>query len=474
MRIHLGIYCKLTLYLATLLLAPILRAYPADESQSFQSYYEKATAYLQQNNFDQAKTYFKQALSLKPNDLQAQFYLAYALIKQDKKEEACSYYNNILVAYPWCTQARYNMAHTLKNLGKMEQAATHYQTVIEQEPDNSFAHFGLAQCYLARGNFEKGWPLFEWRGNDIKQFNHDIAALKKCIEEKKDLSGKRILLRTEWGLGDTMQFIRFAKPLKERGATVIMQAYKELKQLFSLYPCLDQVITVGEAFPAHDTQIPLLSLPLILNVSFESLESDQPYLYADASLIKQWKTKLDPPKSYSSAQSGMLKIGICWQGTGDNNVSPSLNKNIPLNIFAPLAEHPKIHLYCLQKVNGLEEMTALPSTFKLHLFDDDFDQTHGRFMDTAAVMHHLDLVITVDTSIGHLAGALGVPVWLMLPHKTDWRWYLSKHHSTDQEEWEESLWYPSMRLFRQEEPGNWEGVMQNIVKNLQEIYLSKN
>ena len=431
------------------------------ELTSFEDFYTNATAYLHEKKFEQAETYFTKALELNPHDLQTQFFLAASLHQQDKKVQACNLYKAIIARYPSCTPVIYNLAHALKELGNMEESAHNYTIVIQREPTNTSAHLGLAQCYLALGNFEQGWPHFEHRGPDIQQFKNNIETLKNLVDSKKTLANKRILLRTEWGIGDAIQFIQFAQKLKNKGAIIIMQARKELKSLFSLCPYIDEVVGVGEAFPAHDLQIPLLSLPYIVQLSIRSVENQQPYFYADEALVTAWKKKFN--------NNATFKIGLCWQGNGSPDSPPSLQKNIPLKELAPLAKLPTLSLYSLQQIKGLEELESLPETFELNLFDESFDKVNGRFMDTAAVMKNLDLVVTIDTSIAHLAGALGVPVWLLLPYRTDWRWYLSQ--TIDDTEY--SLWYPTMRLFRQPKPGDWKSVIEDVISNLKQCLAMK-
>lgn len=382
-------------------------------------------------------------------NLQNDFERAFTLNKQGDIVAASTLYRTITSQYPLCTQAIYNFAHTLKDLGDMQEAISAYKKVIEQEPSHAFAHVGMAQCYLSLGDYKNGFDLFEWRSSAIKDFKHDIEKLKKLVSSNADLTGLKILLRGEWGLGDNIQFIRFALPLKKRGAKILIQSYPALKQLFSLCPFLDHVFSVGDEFPSHDIQIPLLSLAYVCDATTDNLVTTLPYLVADQDLVKKWQRELIKDANFT--------VGICWSGNGDKDAPPLLNKNIPVDQFAPLMQLPNVSVYCLQQPSENHQTLV-----GLHAFDENFDKTRGQFMDTAAVMKNLDLVITIDTSIAHLAGALNVPVWALLPHRTDWRWMIDGTTSP---------WYPSMKLFRQPTPGAWNAVIEEVIKEIKGLTL---
>jgi len=382
-------------------------------------------------------------------NLSTDFFHAYNLNKEGKIKEASELYRSIVKANPWCTQALYNFAHTLKDLGDIPQAIEAYKKVISEEPDNNFARLGLAQCYLSQGNLSQGFELFEFRASDIALFKSHISYLKNQIKNKISLHGIKILLRSEWGLGDCIQFIRFAKQLKDLGATIIVQAYPAVHKLFNLCPYIDTVISVGDAFPDHQAQIPLLSLPYILESNLNQINISNPYIYADPTLSELWKKKL--------MHDTNLKIGICWCGNGDKNAPPLLNKNILLEQLKPLFDLKNVSIYALQRSETQEQNIE---SFNLILFDEHFDQRNGRFMDTAAIMNSLDLIITIDTSIAHLAGAMQRPVWVMLPYHADWRWMEKRN---------DSPWYASMKLFRQPEPGDWQAVVKEMCNRIQNL-----
>jgi hypothetical protein len=227
-----------------------------------------------------------------------------------------------------------------------------------------------------------------------------------------------------------------------------------------LCPYIDSVISTEDPLPAFDVQAPLMSLPHILKTKIETIPLEIPYIFADENLTEYWKEKLSQDKNF--------KVGVCWQGNS-NYSTPLLRatvalKSIEAQQFAPLCTVPGVSLYSLQKTTGTDQLENLPKHMKLITFDDTFDQAHGRFMDTAAVMKNLDLIITVDTSISHLSSAMGIPTWVMIPNPPDWRWMINRN---------DTPWYPDMRLFRQPTPGDWDSVLKTITQELQKKVADK-
>jgi len=244
-----------------------------------------------------------------------------------------------------------------------------------------------------------------------------------------------------------MQFVRYAQLVKDCGAQVVVQTLSPLKKLFSLCPYIDAVISHKDPIPHADFQISLMSLPHRFDTQVDTIPNETPYLYADEQLIQDRSSIFD---------SEHLNIGICWQADLSNDAQrpPLARRTVPLNLFAELAAIPNIRLFNLQK--GDEESVG-KIKFDLQSFGPDFDNANGRFMDTAAVIKNLDLVITVDTSIAHLAGSLGVKTWVLLPFKSDWRWMTEQ---TD------SPWYPNMQLYRNKKTTDWNSVIKNIILDL--------
>jgi len=397
---------------------------------------------------------YRHALNCNPNHVGLMVELANMLNILGQYDEALELYIHALEINPNLHVALYNFGFTLKKLGRIQESIAIQKRTIEQKPDYANAHFSLSLSYLTLGNFKRGWQEYEWRW---ATYNESPKKFDCPVWNGSNPAGKTILLYAEQGLGDTFQFVRYAKVLKEKGATVILQTQNALATLFEQCPYIDTVIKrTHPAAPAADFHTALMSLPLLCKTELHSVPADIPYLYADQALVNYWHKKL--------ANDPHFKIGLCWQG---NMQYPTASlrrtvaeKSIPVNYFGPISQLQGVSLYSLQKINGTKQLDTLDNTLVIQTFGPDFDESNGRFMDTAAIMKNLDLVITVDTAIAHLAGALGTPVWVLLPQIADWRWMLER---TD------SPWYPTMHLFRQDESGNWEALIERIVQELQSI-----
>jgi len=413
------------------------------DSSYTKAHFNVARAARQLGNTDHAIIAYQNTIALDSSHLNAHFELATLYAEQHKYEQAEQLYKQVLTLDPNCIDGLRNLAHLLRYQGKMSEAISYYKKALIKQPNESHLHYGLSECYLMQGNYQDGFKEFEWRwkrGVDTRNFTNKLW-------QGESLHGKTIIVRAEYGQGDTIQFIRFAKQLKEMGAYIIVETQHTLMNLLSFCPYVDEIIPVQEEnpqLPAHDYQIPIMSLPDHLGITLENIPTD-PWLHADPRLVYYWREKLKDDHNF--------KIGICWEGSPYyEQFKPIFSrKAMKLEHFIPLAQLPQVSLYSLQKMNGLEQLhnTAISITTY-----NDFDHTHGRFMDTTALIMNLDLVITVDTSVAHIAGALGKPVWVLLPFVADWRWL---------QEQNDSPWYPSMKLFRQPVPGDWQSVIQQIV-----------
>lgn len=371
--------------------------------------------------------------------------LAYQAIQNDQLETALMLYKKIMSIDASDSNVYYNCGYIYTRLNDNAQAIAHYLETLKRTPSNSHAKLGLSKALLACGEFQTAWPLFEHRFSDPELMQRAFGYTNISLDQ---YAGKRILLRSEWGLGDMMHFVRYAKLLHQQGAHVIVQAFDPLIHLFRLCPYIDQVISVGDPIPSNDLQIPMMSLPMLFKTTVDTVPAPIPYLFADAQLIEQWKNTLAHDKQY--------KIGICWHAKPiylEDHITT--RRSIPLTLFAPLMQLPA-SLYSLQKEHGMEE--SLPG---LSIMPLDFDQTNGRFMDTAGLIMNMDLIISADTSIVHLAGALGKEVWVLLPFASEWRWLPGVQGYETR-----TAWYPSMRLFRQKRAGDWRSVIDEIKTEL--------
>lgn len=327
-------------------------------------------------------------------------------------------------------------------LGRLEEAEREYLDLVKLKPDDAELHKNLSMILLARGEFERGWQEYAWRQ---KGGEFGVPSLPGPQWNGASLNGRTILLLAEQGLGDTIQFIRYAALLKKNyDCHVVAAVQKPLLRLLADVAGVDEWGARGEALPHYDVWVPMLSLPSLLGQhDVSEMPRASAYLQADEVLVEKWRQKLAP--------LGGFRIGIAWQG--NPGMDTDRFRSIPLREFHPLGKISGVTLISLQRGFGTEQLAALGGKMEIHTLGEDLDTASGPFMDTAAVMKNLDLVITSDTAVAHLAGALGVPVWIVLTLVPDWRWFLGR---------DDSPWYPSARLFRQDEPGNWRAIFLKI------------
>jgi len=367
------------------------------------------------------------------------------LLKVGKPEESLESCLKALTLKPQFLGALHNLGSALQAQGELEEAAECFQKALRLDPNHAKTHLNQASLMLVQGDFERGWEEYEWRWKTGQLPKREFREPRWMGEP---LSGRTILLHAEQGLGDTLQFIRYAALVKRLGARVVVECQKPLVKLLSRSQGIDQLAAQGDDVPHFDVHAPLLSLPRILRTTVNSIPADVPYLFADPGLVDDWRERL-------KEQSG-LRIGMNWHGRAGDGMFR--RRDIPIECLAPIAQMPGARLVSLQKGDGRKELAG--AGFPIFDPGDDVDTVHGPFMDTAAIIMNLDLVITSDTSVPHLAGALGVPVWVALPFVPDWRWLLNR---------QDSPWYPTMRLFRQKARGDWTTVFEEIHSALCEL-----
>jgi tetratricopeptide (TPR) repeat protein len=413
------------------------------EPQFAEAHNNLGSALLDLKRIDEAIAALQRALDLNPRYAKAMNGLGAAQRALEQIPEAIATFRQTIELDPQLAEAHTNLGSSLQELGQIDEAAACFRRAIELKPESSEAHFGLSTVLLLRGDFAAGWPEYEWRLKGKDQPKRD---LRSPLWDGGDLKGRSILLLSEQGMGDTLQFIRYAKIVKERGAIVTLGCPQPLVRLLSTCPYLDRVASElsQEGFDCH---APLMSLPHLLGDTLETIGGEVPYLFADPELIALWRERL--------ADHPGLKVGINWQG--NPKYAGDRQRSIPLTQFEPLARVPGVTLVSLQMGFGVEQIAQVADRFTVSTLGDDVDRTRGAFMDTAAVMKCLDLIITSDTATPHLAGALGVPVWMAVPFAPDWRWLLER---------EDSPWYPTMRLFRQPARGDWDSVFRRLATEL--------
>ena len=378
---------------------------------------------------DEAVACYRRALALNPDSPVTHYNFGMALSDQDLLADAVASYRRALALRP-------EYPDPLNNQGELHEAAACYRRALELKPDFAACRLNLGVLRLLRGDFARGWPEYEsrWPAGKVAARN-----FRQPLWDGRPLEGKTILLHAEQGFGDTIQFIRYAPLVKQRGARVIVECQKPLVRLLTPWPQIEQLVPQAEPLPAFDVHAPLLGLPGIFQTSLEKIPAGAAYLFAAPDLIERRREEL-------SALGG-FKIGIVWHGNPQQENNRA--RSIPLRCFEALAGLPGVRLVSLQKGPGAEQLQDAAGRFPIH---EAGSRLHD-FMDTAAVIMNLDLVIGCDTAVAHLAGALGASVWVALCYIPDWRWLLDRDYCP---------WYPTMRLFRQKKPGDWPGVFAAI------------
>jgi len=365
-------------------------------------------------------------------------------------KQALAVYNLLLSYLPDSYALSHNAGKTYYELNQPEQAITCYQKAITLRPTSPALYLDYATACLAAGDYKNGWSAYEWRWQlpEKQAIRNRYPLWEGC-----PIGGKTILLHCEGSLGDALQFVRYAQLVKKLDVTIIVRTLSPLKPLLSCCPYIDHVISDNDPLQPVDVHTSLMSLPHIFTTTVDTIPVKIPYLFPDETLVSNWQNKLKHDRNF--------KIGICWQADPQNDAQrPAIaQRSVPLALFEQLTQLPNSSLYSLQKISGLEQIDDKRMQWLINYCDDTFDTNHGRFMDTAALIQNLDLIISVDTSIAHLAGALGKPTWVILPWKSDWRWLINR---------DDCPWYPTVRLFRKQQDDDWQAVIKEIVTMLKE------
>jgi tetratricopeptide (TPR) repeat protein len=385
-----------------------------------------------------------QALARTGTNARLLFSRANTLQQLGRFDDALACFEAVLELQPADTTGWILRGGALQHLMRFDEAVQCHRRLQELEPKNSHGYGEEAYCQLLMGNFSEGWRKYEYRWLDANTARGRRHADRPFWSGRESVAGKTVLLHFEQGLGDTLQFCRYAELIESRGASVVLEVQASLKEIVATMPGERQVIAVGDPLPEFDLHCPLLSLPLVFETDLQSIPAPVPYLFADAARAAQWKLRLQ-----EHAPLPRLKVGIAWSGNASHN--DDMNRSIRFSSFAPLQELDLTLISLHQEVRE-RDTAALAQSGIVH-----FGAELRDFADTAALIEDLDLVISVDTSVAHLAGALGKPVWVLLPRLPDWRWMLDR---------DDSPWYPSARLFRQGKPGNWLEVIERVAHEL--------
>jgi hypothetical protein len=437
-------------------------------------HYHLGTALLGLKLYQQAEPHLRRALALRPNDPATLNNLGNVVAAVGKHEDAIQCFRQVLAIQSRFAPAHYNLGQSLAALDRLEEAVVSFGAALENasgaDPDrlaDVYASLGealvglrryddaLAACRamsglrpeLARwnaslallllGRFAEGWAKYEGRWHVA---DHDRPREDARIPDLAEVAGKRILLTCEQGHGDIFQFARYAPLLGRHGARVNLQVYVEQKELMQTMEGVETIIAMGEKEPPVDIVTPLLSLPLMFGTELDSIPAEVPYLHAPPARLEAWQERLGPRKQ--------PRIGLTWWGS-----QHIPKRSLSIDALLPVLLLPGIEIHVLQKDLPPEQRAWLAT----HPLVIDHGDELRDYADTAALISLLDLVVTIDTSVAHLAGALGKPVWIMLQYSADWRWLLDR---------DDSPWYPTARLFRQHRRGDWNGVVADVATEI--------
>ncbi|MGJ3254666.1 MAG: tetratricopeptide repeat protein [Elainellaceae cyanobacterium] len=399
-------------------------------------YNNLGVALKSENRYAEAIAYYQQALIHNPNYADTHYNLANALRDQAQFEDAVHHYQHAISIRSDYVDAWNNLANVFKDVNQIDEAIACYRHALSLNPNHASAHHNLGYALLVSGDLAAGFAEYEWRWQ-VKGFKPPRSC-PQPVWDGSDLTGKTILLHTEQGFGDTIQFIRYAALVADRGGTVIVECRTPLARLLKTASGVHQVVSRTSSPPDFDVHAPLMSVPHILGTTLDTVPNEVPYLHLSN---RQSGSLRVPPDSG-------LKVGMVWAGSPTHK--NDRNRSCPFAYVWSLLRTPGVHFYSLQTGDRAGDIARFCDH---HWPLEDLSDRLDDFADTARAIAQLDLVITVDTAVAHLAGALGKPVWILLPYAPDWRWMLDR---------DDSPWYPTARLFRQPEPGDWASVFAHL------------
>jgi tetratricopeptide (TPR) repeat protein len=395
-----------------------------------------------QGRIDEAVACYRKALELEPGQPEALRNYALAAGNPAQLREAMEGFERHLATHPRDAQAQAQLAHLYVRVGRPEQALAAYEQAIALEPEQAEFHFGRSQVLLLLGRYAEGWREYEWRWR-MERFNRIMFRFPQPRWDGRKL--ETLLVHGEPGFGDMFQFVRYVTLAAERCARVVVECHPALAALIADVAGVSQVVREGEPLPAFDAHIPLIALPGLFDAPTDAITWRGPYIEADPQRVQQWAGLV------AAAGARKRKVGLVW--TGDPSNAGNRERSVTLEQLAGLASVPDVTFFSLQKGGQPVPAGAVPQGM------DFRDLTGGirDFSDTAALLTQLDLVITVDTGVAHLAGAMGRPTWVLLPFSAPWRYHAGRR---------DNPWYPGMQLFRQEVDGDWSQPLQQLAQAL--------
>lgn len=421
--------------------------------------------------YAEANACYLKALAINPHSAAVLTNLANNLLDLGSVDEALAAIQRALALEPNFYQVRKTLAVILHEEGRLVEAISQLEIALQLDPGSASARFNMALCLLALGDFKLGWQLYEERFQQYYKSRTSCRSLGAVASSGffqrrwagEAVSGRAILLVAEQGFGDTLQFVRYAREVYRMGGRVILECQPELCRLLATVPGVQEVIPQNEELeerawlPPFDFQCPLLSLPSVFQTTPSSIPADVPYVKAELKDVAKWKAIL-------GEKTGTFRVGLVWE-SGDRKSTLdvrgiSRRRNLPFALLGRLGSIKGVTFYSLQKGSAAEQIRTSPSTLKI----TDYTEALTDFAETAALIENLDLVISVDTAVAHLAGAIGKPVWLLLRFNGCWRWLTDR---------EDSPWYPTMRIFRQPTKGDWEYVIGRVEIELRNLVATR-
>jgi tetratricopeptide (TPR) repeat protein len=399
----------------------------------------RANALLDLGRVEEAIAGYDRVLAAHPRHAGAQFNRGNALAHRDRYEEAIAAYDRAIAIVPGYVKAHNNRGTALRALNRQREALASYGKALALDKDFADAHLNEAHALLTLGDLARGFPAYEWRWKIAALAPHRRSFRQPLWLGAPPIARKTILLHAEQGHGDAIQFVRYAKPLARAGANVVVETSSALKELMAGIDGVARVLARGEPLPPFDLHCPLASLPLALKTELATIPADVPYLAAPANRLAKWRPRLDA--------LDRPRIAVAWSGSAAH--ANDRNRSIALTRLQPLWSVAGCSFVSIQRDLREDDARALGEAPRfVHVGDELAD-----FADTAAVLALADLVISVDSAVAHLAGAMGRPVWILLPFSPDWRWMLDR---------DDSPWYPTAKLFRQPAIGDWESVIARV------------
>ena len=392
---------------------------------------------------------YKHALKIKPDYADAYYNMGNTLNDKGDLEAAIDSYKLALKIKPDYAGAYNNMGNTLNDTGDLVAAIDSYEHALKFKPDYADAYYNLSYPYLLQGSLEKGFNLYESRLRKKKQV---VAPARANLvwDGYENLGGRHFFIYEEQGLGDIIQFCRYLPLLEQKGAHITFKVKSNLHALLQTLDSNSRLVTSLPEENKIDFEAPLMSLPHLLKTCLETIPAKNPYLFADQKKIQTWGERVS---------TDSFKVGICWQGSTKKE---AVGRSFPLSLFVGISRIPNVELISLHKGGGESQIDSID--FDLTTTGHDFDAGQDAFLDTVAMMMNCDLIITSDTAVAHLAGAIGRPTWVVLKQIPDWRWMLDRP---------DSPWYPTMTLYRQKSRRNWVDVFETIEQDLRSLLQQK-